>query len=273
MLLFIASHLDAGEQPSQKQLADDSRMSVRQVPRIVDALELSGELKVDRSGGHISHNYSIPTVESDNDAKLSTLNKKQHGRLTAPRQSDGVSQTDTVNDAKLSTLSDSPTMPTCHDNMATLPPNVDKSATSNDDKLSGTPVAPYSAKNTSTDTEANASGAKRGADAQAYIGRLLKFRRKDLGVKNLPVEQGEAAAAKWMHSQGWPLGSVGWCYRALKRQHWRGAPVTLITVKTHYPDWKQGKLSDGKRTETQPRVHYGGKPPVTRDYSKFGSRT
>jgi hypothetical protein len=137
----------------------------------------------------------------------------------------------------------------------------------------GTPLAPSKAKNTSTETEANASGAKRGEGIQAYIGRLLQFRRNDLGVKKLPVEQGEAAAAKWMHSQGWPLGSVGWCYRALKRQRWRGAPVTLITVKTHYLDWKQGKLSDGKRTQDQPRTQYGGKPPVTRNFDKYPART
>lgn len=139
--------------------------------------------------------------------------------------------------------------------------------------FTGTKVAPLSAKNTSTETEANASGAKRGAGVQGYVGRLLQFRRKDLRVKTLPVEQGEAAAAKWMHSQGWPLGSVGWCYRALKRQNWRGTPVTLITVKTHYPDWKQGKLNDGKRTDTQPRAQYGGRPPVTRDFTKYPSRT
>jgi hypothetical protein len=81
--------------------------------------------------------------------------------------------------------------------------------------------------------------------AQKYVGQLLAFRREDLGVKRLPVEQGEAAAAKWMQSQHYTLEQVEECYRFLKQQKWRGAAVTLITVKGQIAAWLKGELDVG----------------------------
>ena len=270
VLLFIASHLDDGEQPSQKQLAEDSRMSVRQVTRIVDSLELSGELKVDRSGGHTAHRYAIPVSGSDNVANLSTLSKRQHGRLTAQTRADAVVQTDPINDDNLSTLSDPSTSPSCHDKVSTLSPNVDKTATSNDDNLSGTLIAPLEAETTSKKKpEANASRASAGVQPrQAYIGRLLKF-REDIEGGRLATHGIEAGAAKWLFDQGFTEDEARGCYRYLVEQNFRGEVVTLKTVMRNIGAWKRGELSDGKRTQPQAN----GKPSrseVTRnrDYSK-----
>lgn len=65
-LLIIANyaHPDGSNAfPSGKRLAIESRMSERQIKRIIDALETSGELVVDQSVGRVANRYRIVMAE------------------------------------------------------------------------------------------------------------------------------------------------------------------------------------------------------------------
>lgn len=77
-LLMIANHANAeGRQafPSMKTLARECRSSLRSVQRVILKLEKSGELQVHRSGGRISHSYSLPLMP--NVDTESTLPRRQ----------------------------------------------------------------------------------------------------------------------------------------------------------------------------------------------------
>ena len=66
--------------PGIPRLARDTRMSLRQVARIIDKLEESGELKVARKEGR-SHHYSFPLMTPD---KMSGVKKRQTPDIPAP---------------------------------------------------------------------------------------------------------------------------------------------------------------------------------------------
>lgn len=141
----------------------------------------------------------------------------------------------------------------------------------NQKEISGTPLAPSKAKNTSTEREANASRAAGAASLKSYIGRLLQFRENHLGTK-LPAHKTEAAAAKWLFEQGWAFEDVTACHDFLVGQGrtWRGSAVTLNAVMSAIAEWKKGNLSDGTRTEPRPqRQSRADILRDERDYSVF----
>jgi hypothetical protein len=73
VLLMIANHAHADGTnafPSIETLAKECRMSDRQITRIIQGLEASGELKINRSAGRFSHRYSLPLMPLNSD-KLS----------------------------------------------------------------------------------------------------------------------------------------------------------------------------------------------------------
>jgi hypothetical protein len=271
VLLILLKTWGGDEAPDHYELAELAHISPRQAERDLLKLVADGDverLSPEHNGGRghktrwqmkaiISNDTpsETPSDVSESDKTPTDVTDFQ-GKETAP-QVTGIMETTT----DVTGLSD-----VIHDKSDVVP--VTNPVTS-----VGTPVAPSKAKELlSTETEANASGAESaGYSTHQFVGLLLKFRREDLGVKKLPVEQGEAAAAKWMHSQGWPLADVQACYTALKAQHWRGLDVTLIEVKKQYPAWKKGDLNGGERTQQQQRNGKPSRSEVTRnrDYSVF----
>jgi hypothetical protein len=74
VLLMIANHAHADGTnafPSLATLAKECRMSDRQITRIIQTLEASGEVNIARSAGRSSHRYSVvmskPIVQSNPD--------------------------------------------------------------------------------------------------------------------------------------------------------------------------------------------------------------
>lgn len=75
-MLIIANHAHSDGTnafPSIKTLAKESRMSERQVTRIVQKLEESGELKIGRSEGRVANSYSIQMGSTLTSCQGSTL--------------------------------------------------------------------------------------------------------------------------------------------------------------------------------------------------------
>jgi hypothetical protein len=88
LLMMIANHAHADGTnafPSIETLAKECRMSTRQISRLVDALEGSGELIVERSPGRKAHNYAIKM--SVNTDKMSGLNNDKLSRLNGDKMS------------------------------------------------------------------------------------------------------------------------------------------------------------------------------------------
>lgn len=102
LLLMISNYAHADGSnvfASMETLAEDCRMSVRQVIRLFKELEKSGELIVQRSRGGKPHLYSI-NIDEDSD-KLSGLKRKR--AKNAPQASrDGVSEMAQTNHDNLS---------------------------------------------------------------------------------------------------------------------------------------------------------------------------
>ena len=102
VLLMIANHTHSdgtGAYPSLTTLAAECRMSERQMRRIVQALETSGELRIGRDQGPNGTNlYSLPLMESQD-----WLPDKMSARKRLP---DKMSSSDAVPDKMSSTLPD-----------------------------------------------------------------------------------------------------------------------------------------------------------------------
>lgn len=84
VLLMIANHAHADGTnafPSVTTLAKECLMSDRQITRIIQALEASGELQIDRSAGRRSHRYSLLLMTSNPD-KMSPLPVPNHDKLS-----------------------------------------------------------------------------------------------------------------------------------------------------------------------------------------------
>ena len=93
VLLMIANraHPDGtNAYASIESIADDSRMSARQVRRIISTLEASGELRVNRSAGRFPHRFAVVMRPPDppNPDKLAGLNpdksSTQPGHMAPP---------------------------------------------------------------------------------------------------------------------------------------------------------------------------------------------
>ncbi len=69
VLLMIANHAHSdgtGSYPSYDRLARESRLSPRRVMSIVEDLESSGELKIEKGAGpHGTNIYSLPLMQSE----------------------------------------------------------------------------------------------------------------------------------------------------------------------------------------------------------------
>ncbi len=129
LMLMIANHAHAdgtGAFPSTETLARECRMSRRQVIRMLEIAERSGELLIDRSKGRSVHHYTI--VMEPNRDKMSQL--KQENRDTA------MSQLNNGNCDKLSQLED----PNCD---ISDPPTVTFSTPNCDIAMSHPPTPPY----------------------------------------------------------------------------------------------------------------------------------
>jgi hypothetical protein len=99
LLLMIANHAHADGTnafPSIKTLAEECRMSERQIIRLVSVLEKSGELMIDHSAGRVANNYAI-SMHANPD-KLSPLNPDilSGSTLTNPTPNPDISGTPTL---------------------------------------------------------------------------------------------------------------------------------------------------------------------------------
>jgi hypothetical protein len=77
VMLMIANHAHADGTnafPSVSTLARECRMSDRQITRIIQQLETSGELVVDRSAGRFTHRYAIAMTEPTRESKSPEIN-------------------------------------------------------------------------------------------------------------------------------------------------------------------------------------------------------
>jgi hypothetical protein len=86
LLLMIANHAHAdgtNAYPSVKTLAEECRMSVRQVIRLVAILEKSGELIIERSHGRHHHNYAINMSRNTDKVSPSNPVKMSGSTLTS----------------------------------------------------------------------------------------------------------------------------------------------------------------------------------------------
>lgn len=94
-LLMIANHANAeGKKafPSMKTLAKECRTSLRSVQRTILKLERSGELSVDRSGGRVSHAYSLPLIPNvDTETTLPKRQRRQGGHVKSDEHGQQVS--------------------------------------------------------------------------------------------------------------------------------------------------------------------------------------
>lgn len=75
-----ANESGANAFPGMPRLARDTRMSLRQVSRIIEKLEASGELAVERREGR-NHHYSLPLMAPD---KLTGVQKPKTPDISAP---------------------------------------------------------------------------------------------------------------------------------------------------------------------------------------------
>ncbi len=234
VLLMIANHAHADGTnafPSLQTLARECRMSLRQISRIVDALEKSGELRVERSGGRLSHRYALPLMQRGQDVV-----------------SDNPDILSTLNPDNLSTLADATrTFPT---------PNVDISAPNVDIAMSPDPsIEPLREKK---EEEEGASRERASAPASPKSNVCDEVWLKGLADDptyahcDVPFEFGKMARWCEQHNKA-PTRSrfVNWLNRIER-------PMKI-----------EGN-GHGKATEHQPRTAYG-KAPITRDYSKFDS--
>lgn len=250
LLLYILAETNGAEGPQIAEIAELMEICPRQVKRLIQQLEESGELKVTRGVGRgHSSVYTIPYLKVTRKGDIK-------GDAVKPLRGVANSKSPEIKGDKKGDTS-APEKGDAPGSGSPFPPGIKGD-------ISEPPHTPHKDNYISQETGANAPGAERGA----YIGRLLRFRREDLGVAQLPVEQGEAAAAKWMHGQGWPAEEVEACYLALKRMRWRGSAVTLITVKSQFPAWRKGELNDG---EPKPQQQAGTRAERLRgrDYSVF----
>lgn len=124
LLLMIANHAHAdgtNSFPSIETLAKECRMSVRQVIRLVAALEKSGELQVERSAGRTAHRYvlSIPnpdklssTVRAAAPAKRQARAKRNPDKMAGfnPDTTAGLNS-DIVSGSEAATLTSAATNP------------------------------------------------------------------------------------------------------------------------------------------------------------------
>jgi hypothetical protein len=69
--------------PSKERLAKDTRMSSRQLNRIIDKLEASGELIVRRSPGRLANHYALPLMKPNPD-KMSRLGQSPNPDILTP---------------------------------------------------------------------------------------------------------------------------------------------------------------------------------------------
>lgn len=283
LLLLIKSWPDA-EGPTREELAALVRVTYRQAERHLKKLVEVGLVTTNRARGRgqttryhpaenrtfMSDKAQAGTSDLTAEANMTSASDKAENTPSDPGLSDtnvrlteDKSDTDVIETAGKSDIYDQP-------------PRTPHKDITNSKLRSGANAPPpgrgrVRTERASAEPVVNAEG----LNVQQYVGRLLGFRLKDLGVKSLPRQPAEAAAAKRLCEAGYETVEVAACYHALKRQKWRQNAVTLATVEEQIAAWKKGQLSDER--EGQPRrqqPHGDSTGPRTailqsRDYSVF----
>lgn len=167
---MIANHAHADGTnafPSVETLAKECRMSERQISRILPRLEQSGELKIERSAGRLSHRYAIPCLL--NPDKMSTL--------------------DSPNPDNLSTLDQDPTLTYSTLNPDIWEPNPDISGVNPDIAMSTEPITIKNQKKEPSDSAATPTAPQRPRKKPGAIKPHKRDERKRDPLSNHPAIQ------------------------------------------------------------------------------------
>lgn len=101
-------------------------------------------------------------------------------------------------------------------------------------------------------------------------------------LRGIPDGAKQGKWAKWLLDNGHTVDECVECLDEMLAElkdpvHWRDGKVDWGAVASNISAWKlkrEGMNDEQAITANRPaRVQYGGRAPVTRDYSKFGSRT
>lgn len=271
VLTLIAMRGEEGEAADVDSLVEDSGLSAKQVLRIASKLKEDGAINVEGGTGRAPYVFTLASANQDK------MSSQANGDKTSAQ--DIKSSQDGRSEDKMSPLADAGTK--CPDK-----------AEGSEDILSGTPLAPSEDIRTSTDTpqpsvegDADAPPSSRktskviphpSAKPESDHQRLMR----ELYAQTGPIPDGKAQgdAVNWLLKNY----SVDDCLACLSEflaelkdsSHWRTSRVSWLTVRKEIGTWKLKGTDDEQAAPNRPaRTQYGGRPPVTRDYSKFGSRT
>ena len=211
LMLMIANHAHADGTnafPSLKLLAEECRMSRRQIARLVKTLEASGELVVHRRGTR-TNSYSI-RMEDDPPRAPAATPDATSDKMSPP-----------ASDIIVSPPSDITVSPPLEPSLTVKEPSPNKPAVRS---------------NTKGDIASNFGppqnlGRKIGDYHFPDFRKLLDGAAPHLAGEHLPDVR-----KMWM-SGATPLDVIK-CYNVMRMESWRTHAVTWKTVASYLPDWK-----------------------------------
>lgn len=220
-LLMIANHANAeGHQsfPSMKTLAKECRTSLRSVQRTILKLERSGELKVDRSSGRVSHSYSLALMPNvDTEATLHPRQRRQRGHVKTVERGQEVATLQRGHPDHVDSQRGHPG-----------PANVDTVGLNVDTAMSTEPLEPSIEPKEPTPHS-----------------RLIAFHADR--ITHVPDGGAQGAAVKWLLARYSPEQCVA-CYRFQLTEPWRKGDVSWLTVKQKIGTFLATKSGNGSRS-------------------------
>lgn len=238
VLALIAMCADEGETADVDALARDTGLCAKQVLRIAARLKAEGRINVEGGEGRAPYVFTLASANGD--------------KMSSQDSQDNMSEQAAACENNMSSLSDVGT---------NCPDNESRSG----DKLSGTPVAPYSDIRTSTDTPqptvegADAPPPSRpsrkviqhpSAKSESDHQRLMRELAKRLGGIADGAKQGKWA--RWLLTHGYSVDECVECLDDLTAQDWRDTRVDWLEVSKQIGAWKARKESENSREAAPP---------------------
>lgn len=234
VLLMIANHAHSDGTnafPSFKLLAEECRMSQRQIIRIVAFLEKSGEITVEKTKGRISNNYAVNMTANPDKLSQSNPDKLSQSTMTNPKANRDISGDSTM------TFSHSP--------IYKEEPLIEP--------IENTQERVCAAEN-SAGKEINLTANKK--PYGEFVTEFEEWYCGKLGIVQIPPYPDNSENLRWLYTNNFTLPEITAYYDWAKTEKWRTGRVTLGTIAKEIAEFRL------KQQKPQTSVYFTTSKPV-----------